>query len=300
MFPERVLLIGGTNLDICGSPASDFRIHDSNIGTVSVSAGGVGRNIAHNLRLLGVDVTMITAFGKDLFSGLLKQNLSELGIDFSMSAESEAYSSSVYLYVTDQAGDMHVAVNDMGVVSCISPDHLTHYSDRISDFSSIVLDANLPQETIEFVAGHFTADLYADAVSAVKVRKFSRILHRLFCLKLNCLEAEALTGEHDPCQAVRALYAAGVKRPFVSNGAAGITTFDGDTVISVPAERTDCVNATGAGDAAAAALVYAGIRGFSQRRAAELAVKAGAATVRVNETVNPSLAGILSEPYETT
>ena len=290
---NKVLLIGGINLDICGSPKSGFRLHDSNIGSVSVSAGGVGRNIAHNLRLLGTDVTMITAFGNDLFSPLLKENLSSLGIDSSMSAESEMHSSSVYLYVTDETGDMHVAINDMGVVSCITPEHLRHYADRISAYPAIVIDTNLPQETIEYLAASFTAPIYADAVSAGKVKKLENVLDRIFCLKANILEAEALTGEARPDAAAKALFQAGVKKPFVSAGTAGITTYDGKEILFVPAEKTVCVNATGAGDAAAAALVYAGIHGYSPKRSAELAARAGASAVRVNETVNPAIAEIL-------
>lgn len=290
---NKVLLIGGINLDICGSPESGFRLHDSNIGSVSVSAGGVGRNIAHNLRLLGSEVTMITAFGKDMFSGLLKENLYSLGIDFSMSAESEDHASSVYLYVTDKNGDMHVAINDMGVVSRITPEHLRSYSEKISGYPSIVIDANLPQETIEFLAENFSAPIYADAVSGAKVKKLENILGRIFCLKLNLLEAETLTGRRDPSEAVRILFDAGVKRPFITAGKDGITTFDGKEIISVPAESTVCVNATGAGDAATAALVYAGIHGYSPKHSAELAVKAGAAAVRVKETVNPAIAEIL-------
>lgn len=289
---NKVLLIGGINLDICGSSESGFRLHDSNIGSVSVSAGGVGRNIAHNLRLLGMEAAMITAFGKDMFSALLKDNLSSLGIDFSMSADIEAHSS-VYLYVTDETGDMHVAINDMGVVSGITPEHLRRYSDRISAYPAIVIDANLPQETIEYLAESFSVPIYADAVSAAKVRKLQRILGRLQCLKLNLIEAEALTGESRPAEAAKALYTAGVKHPFISLGKDGILTYDGKEILTVPAEKAECVNATGAGDAATAALVYAGIHGYSPKRSAELAIKAGAAAVRVKETVNPSIAEIL-------
>ncbi|MDO5444067.1 MAG: PfkB family carbohydrate kinase [Eubacteriales bacterium] len=292
---NRVLLIGGINLDICGSPESGFRLHDSNIGSVSVSAGGVGRNIAHNLRLLGTDVTMITAFGKDMFSGLLKENLSSLGIDYSMSAESEKYSTSVYLYVTDEAGDMHVAINDMGVVSCITPEHLKQHAEKISCYPAIVIDANLPQETIEYLADNFTMPIYADAVSAAKVKKLENVLGKIYCLKLNQLEAETLTGESAPVRAAKALYAAGVKRPFISAGKDGIITFDGKEIISVPAEKAECINTTGAGDAATAALVYAGIHGYSPKNSAVLAVKAGAAAVRVKETVNPLIVEILSD-----
>ena len=48
-----VTVVGGVNMDIGGRPAAVPVMQDSNPGTVGMSLGGVGRNIAHNLRLLG-------------------------------------------------------------------------------------------------------------------------------------------------------------------------------------------------------------------------------------------------------
>ena len=293
MSNNSVLLIGAANLDICGSPVSDFRLHDSNIGKISVSFGGVGRNIAHNLRLLGIDVSMITAFGNDMFASLLKNDVSSLGIDTSMSVFSQTLPSSVYMYITDSTGDMHTAINDMDVVSSVTPEHLEKHLDRIRDFSTVVIDTNLSAETIRYLAEiseKYALKIYADGVSAAKAEKLRGLLEHIFCLKLNRLEAEILTGESSPEAVVKELFRLGVKRPFVSSGKGGMITFDGQQLLCVPAQETICVNATGAGDAATAALVYAGLHGFSLKDSAELAVKAGTATVQTKEAVYPALA----------
>ena len=47
-------VVGAVNMDICGTPYTRVIAKDSNPGTVRHNPGGVGRNIAHNLRLLGV------------------------------------------------------------------------------------------------------------------------------------------------------------------------------------------------------------------------------------------------------
>ena len=51
MEPEvkkhAAVVIGGANMDICGSPRGILIAEDSNPGAVSVKPGGVGRNIAH-------------------------------------------------------------------------------------------------------------------------------------------------------------------------------------------------------------------------------------------------------------
>ena len=61
-------VVGGVNLDIGGQSDGPLVPGDSNPGRVRISLGGVGRNIAHNMALLGLDVRFLTAFGDDLYA----------------------------------------------------------------------------------------------------------------------------------------------------------------------------------------------------------------------------------------
>ena len=65
-----VALVGGANMDICASPASRMRMHDSNPGSVVTSPGGVARNMAENLARLGVDCRLVAAVGADHYGDL--------------------------------------------------------------------------------------------------------------------------------------------------------------------------------------------------------------------------------------
>ena len=56
-------VVGGVNMDIGGQSYAPLIAGDSNPGRVQMSLGGVGRNIAHNMALLGLDVRLLTAFG---------------------------------------------------------------------------------------------------------------------------------------------------------------------------------------------------------------------------------------------
>ena len=62
---NKAAVIGGLNADIWGRPSGPIILRDSNPGSVTLTPGGVGRNIAHDLRLLGVEVKFFTAFGGD-------------------------------------------------------------------------------------------------------------------------------------------------------------------------------------------------------------------------------------------
>ena len=76
-----VTVVGGVNMDIGGTSAGALVAQDSNPGAVRMSLGGVGRNIAHNMSLLGLDVRLLTVFGDDLNAQKIAASCTELGID---------------------------------------------------------------------------------------------------------------------------------------------------------------------------------------------------------------------------
>lgn len=80
-----VVVAGAVNMDIAGIPFNGLVPRDSNPGAVRMSLGGVGRNIAHNLALLDVEVKLITAFGEDVYAGEIQHSCREHGIDIAHS-----------------------------------------------------------------------------------------------------------------------------------------------------------------------------------------------------------------------
>ena len=289
---DYIAVVGGMNVDICGRPAGRPVLKDSNPGKVSLRAGGVGRNIAHNLRLLGQEVKLLSAVGDDEHGSLLLQSCALHGIDTSLCLRAEGESSSTYLYITDEHGDMELAVADMDVTARITPAAIEARLDALNAARAVVLDANLEAETLEYLAAHVTAPLYADPVSTNKAPRMLGILPRLVCFKPNVLEAEALTGEHDPEAAARALLDAGVERVFLSMGAQGMLAAEGERLLNLPCERARVMNTTGAGDAVTAALCWAGGHGLDLELSLCFALKAGAITCESMEANNPKLAEI--------
>lgn len=242
---HKITVIGGANADIAGAPSSELKLHESNIGKISISPGGVGRNIACELRDLGEEVSLITAFGDDAFGNMLKESCR--GIDISSSLTLEGRSSSTYLYVTDETGDMYTAVNDMDITDEIRPPFAI-------DADAVVIDANIPEETIAYVCG-LGIPVYADPVSAVKAVKLIPYLDRITAVKPNEYEYEVLG---DACQ-----------KTFVSRGSRGIRI---DNICVAPPEVFEGIT-NGCGDAATAAIVFADLSGMSIRETAEFAVK---------------------------
>ena len=293
MEPEikqySAVVIGGANMDICGSPSGKLIAEDSNPGAVSVRPGGVGRNIAHNLCLLGLDVSLITALGGDIFSAGLLESCRALGMDMRMARSLPERRSSTYLYVTDESGDMHVGISDMDIVESVSPEWLSQHIARINRADAVVIDANLPEASIAYLAANCTAPMIADPVSTVKALRLKSILPRLRAIKPNALEAAALTGEREPERAAKALLRAGVKQVYVSLGPDGILAAQGESLIRLPCENRPVVNTTGAGDAATAAIVWAGVHGLDLASTVAAALRAGAITAACPDTNSPGL-----------
>lgn len=168
MGNKTVIVIGAVNMDICGRPDREPCMKDSNPGTVSFSPGGVGRNIAHNLCLLGLNVKFIAAIGDDVYGDSIFESCTKLGMDMHLSRRMSGGRTSSYLYVTDENGDMLVGVSDTDISASITPEYLKAHIKEINEADAVVIDANLTRETVAWIAENVTAPLYADPVSAAK------------------------------------------------------------------------------------------------------------------------------------
>ena len=61
----RAVVVGGANVDVMARPDAAAVPGTSNPGRVTVTPGGVGRNIAENLARLGTPVHLVAAVGSD-------------------------------------------------------------------------------------------------------------------------------------------------------------------------------------------------------------------------------------------
>ena len=64
--------------------------------------------------------------------------------------------SSTYMFITDETGDLLVAVNDMDICKEINPEFLEKRLDFINGAAICLLDANLEEETMAWIGEHVT------------------------------------------------------------------------------------------------------------------------------------------------
>ena len=286
------VVVGGVNVDIGGRSFKALVGEDSNPGEVMTSLGGVGRNIAHNMSLMGLDVRLLSAYGDDINGERVAASCSELGIDLSNALRVPGASTSTYLYITDPDGEMALAVSDMEVCKKITPEYLSKNLALLQNAQVVVADANIPQESLEFLADNLFVPLFVDPVSTVKAEKVRKILPKIHTLKPNKIEAELLSGvkienEEDAEKAAKALIEKGVRRVFISMGSKGVFAATAKESLWHGIIPGKMVNTTGCGDAFMGALVWAYLEGMNLEDTAAAGLAAGSIAMESDETINP-------------
>lgn len=299
---KYAVVIGAANIDIGGTPYKPLIQGDSNPGVIKMSYGGVARNIAHNLTMLGVDVEFVTAAGDDTLGMEMLKRCEGTGMDTSLSVVVPGGSSSVYLFINDEKGEMELALSHVDIVKHITPEYLESIKDVINSAAVVVADCNLSQESILKLKEICEVPIYMDTVSVSHADKIKGHLDGIDTLKPNLLEAEFLTdmiieSEYDCLEAARALINQGVRRVFISMGPQGMIAADKDHAIMVDRYPVTVRCTTGAGDSAMAAIVWSTLNedeeGDGLVAPAKAANAAASATISVDATIHPEMSNKL-------
>ena len=256
-----ILVVGALNIDIGGLAGRDYQPKDSNPGKVKISLGGVGHNIAQNLLYLGVPVRFWSWVGSDALGELASQLGARDGFPMEHVERVEGMPTSTYLYLNDGEGDLVSAVNDMSLLEGISPQVLSLHRELLDDAALVVLDANLPKESIAWLCEKAKVPLFVDPVSVHKAGRLLEALPGIDTIKPNALEASFLSGvevvdEESGVAAARRLCEMGVKNAFVSLGEKGMAYASSLEAGIVKPNVTRILSTNGAGDAGMAAIIY--------------------------------------------
>lgn len=290
----KLCVIGGMNVDISGRTAAGLLPRDSNPGHVSMSLGGVGRNIAENLVRLGAGVMLVTARGDDRYGDWAQSECESLGIDMSLTAGIPGMTTGTYLCINNEHGDLWCAVSDMRVCDCITPDFLRERLDAVNACDAAVIDANLPEESIRFLAENCRVPLAADPVSARKADRLWGALPRLTLIKPNRAEAAVLSGRRvetaaEAQVAAAALLGLGVRRVMVSLGSEGVWYADARFSGQEPTREHRTLSTNGCGDAFFAACLIAMLKGMDTPAMARFGQAAAALCAESDAAVNPAM-----------
>lgn len=293
-----ISIIGGANMDMSATLNGAFIAADSNPGHIEVGYGGVARNIAHNLALLGARTQLLTVFGGDLFGGLMHDYCKQQGIDVHLSERDSSQRSGIYLCLHNQAGEMIAAVADTEAIRLITPEWLAKRIGEINMSEFIVADTNVTEDSIRWLMENVTAPLFIDGVSSTKAHRVVNALRKcklpyLHTLKLNLKEALAVTETATYGEAAQQLLNLGVAHVYITLGAEGVYCRNAAEEWLFPILPGEIVNTTGAGDAFLAGVVFAYAKGISFPQTAQYGLMAARTSLMSPKAVNPDIANIL-------
>jgi pseudouridine kinase len=296
---KPVLVIGAAGLDMVGRLSGEIEEGTSTPARIRVAFGGVARNVAENLARLSQPCALLSAVGQDTSGRALIDVLKEAGVDVSAVRVQPDQTTGAYLAVVDTHGRLRTALDDMTVLSAITPEVITESEPLFHSARMVFLDANISAEAIAEVfrlAEKNGIRICADPTSRHLAARLSLHLRSLHLITPNAGEAEVLLGRRialeDPSNAVVAaeeLVARGVGIALISLAEFGVAYATREARGHIPALRTAIVDPTGAGDALTAAVLFAVLNEIPLDEAVQLGVSAASLTLRSRHTVVPDL-----------
>lgn len=294
-----VVVIGAACFDIKGRAFDRVNSGSSTPGLVRVSLGGTARNIAENLARLDVPVRLLTALGADRQGEQLAEQTRAAGVllDDDLVVVDPSLSTGSYVALMNDEGQLVAGIDDTRALRAVTPRMLHRWHAAIRDSSLVVADANLRPQTLRALLEmccRFGVRVCLDPVSIELAHRIVPHLGGLLLVTPNMAEASVLaglpvTGRDDALVAAKALHEAGPEVVVVTMAHGGAVFASAAASGHIPALETDVVDATGAGDALTAGVLFGLLNDFPLDDAIALGTSMASLTMQSTETVRSDL-----------
>ena len=252
-MPQPVICIGASFIDELFHAKEEMLLATTNDAVVTKTAGGVSRNIAHQLSLLGVPVELISVFGNDSDGDWLKRVCSEAGVQLNASITKEGLSGK-YTGILNVDGSLFSAFLTNAALQLITPEHLSNHKDLLSTASYLLADANINVDSAEWLLA-FSKEteipFVIEPVSVPPAKKFRNVnLDGLYLITPNEDELPVLCNKNAffTQQQIEELLNRGIKNIWLHNGKHGSALYSKEKSITLHAPIIEVVDCTGAGD----------------------------------------------------
>ena len=251
----RIAVVGSANVDLTTFSDRFPRPGETLFGQkFDLGFGGKGANQAVAARLCGAEVIMIANVGNDLFGEATKKNFAALGVDATYVRIVDGVSSGVAPIFVEPNGQNRILVVK-GANDTLKPAHVDAAADALKKADTIVLQFEIPMETIAYTV-HFAKKhgIHCIVNPAPAQPIDAKQLNAADYFIPNETEAELITGlpvhsidEAKKCAA--ALLEQGFQKVILTLGSRGalLASLEGSEVI--PPFAVSPVDTTGAGDA---------------------------------------------------
>lgn len=302
-----VICIGAAFIDELFHAHDPMLLGTTNEATVTKTAGGVSRNIAHQLALLGVPVQLISVFGNDSDGDWLKKSCTAAGVQLDGSITKEGLSGK-YTGILNADGSLFSAFLTNAANHLITPEHLSEHKALLKTASFLLADANINTDTAEWLLG-FSKEtgipFVLEPVSVPPAKKYKHVnLEGLYLITPNEDELPVLCSENAffTQQQVEELLNRGVQNIWLHNGKHGSALYNKEKAITLHAPVIEVVDCTGAGDGSLSGFILGKHLGKSAIDCLKLAHTLSAEILQVNGAIathltQEKLVGLVSKYY---
>ncbi len=285
-----VICIGAAFIDELFHAKEEMLLATTNNATVTKTAGGVSRNIAHQLALLGVPVQLISVFGNDSDGDWLKKVCTDAGVKLDGAITKEGLSGK-YTGILNVDGSLFSAFLTNAAIQLITPYHLGKHIELLKTASFILADANINVDTAEWLLAFSNENnipFIIEPVSVPPARKYRNVnLSGLYMITPNEDELPVLCSEKAffTQQQVDELLSRGVKYIWLHNGKHGSALYSPDKSVSLHAPSIDVLDCTGAGDGSLSGFILGKYLGKEDADCMKLAHTLSAEILQVNGAI---------------
>lgn len=228
-------------------------MHTTNEVTQTRTAGGVARNIAHQLSLLDIPVQLISVFGKDNDGDWIKKVCAEAGIKLDASI-TDAQVTGKYTALIDKDGSMFTALLTNAALHMITPEYLQKHEQLLSTAAYVLVDANISVESVNWLIRFTNLNKIRMIIEPVSVPPAKKIaacnFEGLYLITPNEDELPALCSENATTteEQVQELLNKGIQYVWLHKGKLGSALFKKTETLQLNAPAANVVDCTGAGD----------------------------------------------------
>ncbi|MEI6285572.1 MAG: PfkB family carbohydrate kinase [Bacillota bacterium] len=288
---KRIVVVGDYTLDIIikNVGAEDTLCRSAQI---DIFPGGVGRNVALNLKNLGADVLFLTSYNRHSAGAILDNDSCANALNVQNITGERM---NIFCAELDNYGQVNKAFYEITELEKINVKEIIAACERFRP-DCLALDANLLPEqltSLRIWCGKNNVEYALEAVSAPKAKRISAVINGCLLIKLNQYELQSYFDKtfntlSEIEVATKQLVALGAQNVIVSLGAAG-SIFANSELKHYPAEKVTVINENGSGDAMFATTLLALLQGEQLDKAAKRAVRAAGKTCMVSQSVYTGL-----------
>ncbi len=304
---KPVICIGAALVDELFHARSAMLMATTNDATVTKTAGGVSRNIAHQLALLGVPVQLISVVGNDSDGDWIKQSCRQAGVQIDALITKEGLTGK-YTGILDVDGSLFSAFLTNSAVHLITPEHLDGHSELLRSASYILADANIPVDTAEWLlsfSNQYRIPFILEPVSVPPARKFRHVdLGGLYMVTPNEDELPVLCSEQATMtqMQIEEMLEKGVQHIWLHNGKMGSALYKKEKTITLHAPNIEVLDCTGAGDGSLSGFILGKFLGMEDMDCLKLAHTLSAEILQVNGAIathlnQEKLLGLIQKYY---